>query len=74
MKKKLYKSNDDKLLDGVCAGIAEFSDVDPTIVRAVYACLAIFTGIIPGLIIYVVLSVVMPKNPGNTNKKPSVKK
>ena len=35
MKKKLYKSNTEKKLDGVCGGIAEYFDVDPTVIRLV---------------------------------------
>lgn len=61
MKKLLYKSVDDKKLDGVCAGIAEYFDVDPTLVRAGYSLITILTGIFPGIIGYIVLSIIMPK-------------
>lgn len=61
MKKLLYKSEDDKKLEGVCAGIAEYFDTDPTLVRVGYAFITILTGVVPGLIAYIVLSVIMPK-------------
>ncbi len=61
MSKKLYKSETDKKLDGVCAGIAEYFDVDPTIVRVGYAFTTIITGIGPGLIAYLVLTMIIPK-------------
>ncbi len=62
-KKFLYKSSDKKL-DGVCAGMAEYFDVDPTLVRAGYAFVDIITGVIPGLIAYVALSWIMPTKAG----------
>lgn len=74
MKKYLYKSEDDRKLDGVCAGIAEYFDVDPTIVRVIYALITIITGIGPGLIAYFVLTIIMPnksevKKYGKKNSK-----
>ncbi len=61
MKKLLYKSEDNKMLEGVCAGVAEYFELDPTLVRAGYAFVSIITGVIPGLIAYIVLAVIMPK-------------
>lgn len=59
MEKKLTKSNDKKLA-GVCAGIAEYAGMDPTIVRVIYAlCSAFFAGF-PGLILYIILALIMP--------------
>lgn len=59
--KVLYKSDDNKKLDGVCAGIAEYFDVDSTLIRAGYAFITMITGGLPGLIAYFVLSWIMPK-------------
>lgn len=61
MKKYLYKSETDRKLDGVCAGIANYFDIDPTIVRVVYALLTIMTGIGPGLVCYLILTIIIPK-------------
>lgn len=61
MKKQLYKSEDDRKLDGVCAGLAEYFDADPTLIRAGYALLTIMTGLFPGILGYIVLAVIMPK-------------
>lgn len=60
VKRLLHKSDDDKKLDGVCAGVAEYLDVDPTVVRVGYALLTIITGIGPGVICYLVLSLIIP--------------
>lgn len=63
MSKRLYKSSTDKKISGVCAGVAEYFDIDPTIVRAIVACVAVFTAIFPCLLIYFILAAIMPENP-----------
>ncbi|HZK39740.1 MAG TPA: PspC domain-containing protein [Clostridia bacterium] len=63
MKKRLYKSRYDKKLEGVCAGIASFLNLDPTLVRAIYALVTIFSAGIPGVIAYIVLAAIMPVEP-----------
>ena len=60
--KKLYRSTDKKI-SGVCAGFAEFFEIDPTIVRVVYALVALFTAAIPCIVIYAVLAFVIPVRP-----------
>ena len=59
MAKKLYRS-DDRMLGGVCAGLAEYADVDPTVVRLLYAALTVFTAF-SGIILYPVLWIIMPE-------------
>ena len=61
MEKKLYKSNSDKKLDGVCAGIAEYFDVDATIVRLLWVAATVFVGF--GIIGYIIAAIVMPRKP-----------
>ena len=56
--KKLYKSNN-RMLCGVCAGVAEYFGIDPTIVRLVWAALAL-SG--TGILLYIVAAIVMPEN------------
>ena len=60
--KKLYKSTDRKL-DGVCAGIAEYFEIDPTIIRVAYALISLFFAGIGGIVVYVILAIVMPRRP-----------
>ena len=45
--KKLYRSTNNKMLSGVCAGFADFIGIDPTIVRVIYALVSFFTGGFP---------------------------
>ena len=59
MTKKLTRSND-RVLAGVCAGIADYLDFDPTMVSIAYAFLTLFT-CFSGIIFYIVLMIVMPE-------------
>lgn len=56
--KKLTRSNE-RLIGGVCAGLAEYIDIDPTVFRAIYAILTVFT-CFSGVIIYIILWLIMP--------------
>ncbi len=59
MDKKLTKSKN-KMVGGVCAGIAEYLGWDTTLVRIIYLCLSLFSAGFPGLLLYIILSIVMP--------------
>ncbi len=59
--KKLYRSSSDKMVCGVAAGLAEYFNVDPVLVRLIFVILALADGI--GLLAYVVLCFVMPQRP-----------
>ena len=58
MEKRLTKSRTDKKLCGVCAGIAKYLDVDPTLIRLGAAIFTLFA--FAGLIVYIVAAIVMP--------------
>lgn len=60
MNKKLTRSNNRKLL-GVCAGIAEYFDIDPTLIRVLYACITIFTAFLTGIVLYFLLALIIPE-------------
>ena len=62
--KKLYKSTNNKMLSGVCAGFADSIGIDPTIVRVIYALASFFTGGFPGVIIYIMLAIIIPEDNG----------
>ena len=58
------------MLAGVCGGIAEYFEVDPTLIRVAYAALSIFTTGFPGLLLYLILMLIMPaagSNDGQSN-------
>ena len=59
MKKRLYKIEQGKKLDGVCGGIAEYFDVDPTLIRLAWILFTALGG--SGIIAYIIAAIVMPK-------------
>lgn len=59
--KKLYRSNTDSKLCGVCGGFAEHFDIDPTIIRLIFIFLTLFGG--GGVLIYLICALVIPKSP-----------
>ena len=56
--KKLTKSNTNRVLAGVCGGIAEYFGCDPTIIRLLFIALSIFIG--SGLLLYILAAIIMP--------------
>ena len=58
MKKRLYKSATDKKLCGVCGGIAEYFDMDPTLVRLAWVAFTLLGG--SGIIACIVAAIIMP--------------
>lgn len=64
MTKKLYKSNTDKKIWGVCGGIADYFNIDSTIVRLIWLFLICCVG--SGLLAYIVAAIVMPDIPDGT--------
>lgn len=65
--KKLVRSNN-KIVAGVCSGIAEYFEIDPTLVRIIYAALTIFSAAFPGVLLYIIMLLIMPAAP-NANSQ-----
>lgn len=61
MERKLRKSNN-KMLAGVCAGLAEYFNFDPTLMRVAYVVLTLCSAAFPGLLLYIILCIVMPQS------------
>ena len=61
MEKRLYKSSQNKMVDGVCAGIAEYFNIDPTLVRLGTVLLCCAGG--SGVLAYIIAMCVIPRNP-----------
>lgn len=59
MEKRLYRSRTDRMISGVCGGLAEYFDVDPTIIRIAFVVLTLISGGF-GLIAYIILALVVP--------------
>ncbi len=61
MRKRLYKNRDDRMLCGVCSGVADYFDIDPTIVRLLWAFLCLIGG--GGIILYIIAAIIIPDRP-----------
>lgn len=62
--KKLFKSKTDKWICGVCGGLAEYADTDPTIIRLAAVLLIFASGLFLGLLLYLIAAIIMPTNKG----------
>lgn len=63
--RKLYKSRFDKKISGVCGGIAEYFNIDSTIIRLIWA-LASLGSLGTGAVVYLVMAMIIPDNPSDT--------
>lgn len=57
---KLYKSETQKMISGVCGGLAEYMDIDVTIIRLLWVGITLFSGVGMGIIVYIIASIVIP--------------
>jgi len=69
-KKRLVRSTNDKKIAGVAAGLADYFDLDPTIIRLVWLLAVLFAG--TGLIAYVILWIALPPGPTGVERSSSV--
>ncbi|MCI6832022.1 MAG: PspC domain-containing protein [Butyricicoccus sp.] len=61
MNQRLYKSNREKMIDGVCGGVAEFFNIDPTLVRLAWILFCAMGG--SGILAYLVAAIIIPRSP-----------
>ena len=59
MKKKLYRSTENRVIAGVCGGIAEYFDIDPTLVRLAWVLFCVLGG--SGLLAYIIAAIIIPE-------------
>jgi phage shock protein C len=59
--KKIYLSNNNKKIAGICGGIGEYFNVDPVLIRVATIIVAIFTAIFPAVLAYIILWLVIPE-------------
>ena len=60
MEKKLYRNPKNKMLAGVCSGVAEYINIDPTVVRVIWALVGLSGA---GLIAYLICALIIPEKP-----------
>jgi phage shock protein C len=59
----LLRSKSNRMIAGVCGGIAEHLGWDPTLVRILYVVISVFSAAFPGILVYIILWVLMPEQP-----------
>ena len=62
--KRLYRSPN-RIVAGVCGGIAEYFELDPTLIRVVYVILSLFSVAFPGVLLYIILMILIPNYDNN---------
>jgi len=63
MDKKLYKSNTNKVWTGVMGGFGEYFNIDPTVLRVIFAFFVLVTGFFPGVVAYIIAIFLIPEKP-----------
>lgn len=58
MSQKLYRSEDNRMIAGVCGGLAEYLNIDPSIVRLIFVLIILYGG--SGLLVYLILWIILP--------------
>ncbi len=58
--KKIYRSNLNKTIGGVCGGIAEFFNIDPVLIRVIFVLFGLFGA---GILVYLILWIMIPQSP-----------
>ena len=58
---RLYRSSTDRIIAGVCGGLADWLGWDVSLIRILYVLISFFSAAFPGLIVYIILWVVMPE-------------
>ena len=64
MQKKLYRSKSNRVIVGVCAGVAEYFNIDPTVVRVIWAITSVFAFV--GVVAYIACALIIPEKPDGT--------
>ncbi|WEG13608.1 PspC domain-containing protein [Pullulanibacillus sp. KACC 23026] len=59
--KRLYRSRKQKMVAGICGGVADYFKVDVTLIRVIYAALCLFSFFVPCILLYIVLYFIIPE-------------
>lgn len=66
--KKLYRSDANKIFAGVIGGVGEYFNIDPTLLRIIWLLIVLATGVVPGIVAYLIAIFVVPKKPQELQK------
>lgn len=63
--KKLRRSRKERMIAGVCGGLADYFSMDPTLVRILYILVSILSVAFPGILVYIILWLIIPEADAN---------
>jgi phage shock protein C len=63
---KIYRSRENKMIAGICGGIGEIANIDPTIIRLLFVLTALVTAIAPMVFTYIIGWIIIPLKPPST--------
>jgi phage shock protein C len=59
--RRIYRSRDKRMIAGVCGGLAEYLDVDVTVIRLLYVLISVMSALFPGILIYILSMFIIPR-------------
>lgn len=71
--KRLYKSKGNRVISGVLGGVGEYFNVDPVILRVAYIVISAFAWFVPGIVAYILMTIVIPQRPESIHEEAKVK-
>lgn len=60
-KRRLYRSRNDRMVAGVCGGLADYAGMDSTVMRLLVALVILLSAILPGIVAYIIMAIVIPE-------------
>jgi len=73
LRRRLYRSKEDRMISGLIGGIAEYlGGIDPTLLRLAFVFLTILTAFLPGIAVYILGMIIVPEKPRQVAGKSSV--
>jgi len=60
MSKKIYRKQSDKMVAGICSGLAEYLDIDPTLIRLIFVGVGLLTALFPMFFFYIIAWIIIP--------------
>jgi phage shock protein C len=59
--KKLYRSKTNRIFAGICGGLGEYMNMDPVLIRLIWLLIVVFTGLFPGVLVYIIAIFIIPE-------------
>lgn len=59
--KRLYRSKRNRVFAGICGGLGEYLKIDPVLLRLIWLLVVVFTGVFPGVIVYIIAIFIIPE-------------